>query len=210
MKKILFFFLGIMYLASCNNKNKEAEFDSTKIGEINEIVKTVILEDSLNVLINGKESLLFCEELIKLDIFIPKKSKHNELNSPPPPPPPFRNAISIERLKSIYIENELFFSSTDSLCLLEQKLNPKKLKIEKSLAKNINLTSNEEETNKRKANKYFSYFEMTIPIFSKDKNKAYLELNHYCGGLCGSGVSIMLRKIKGKWKIVDKQETWVS
>ena len=104
----------------------------------------------------------------------------------------------------------MFFTSKDSLCLLQQNLNPKKLKIDKNFAEKLNLTTKEEELNKRKTDRKYNYFEITMPIFSLDKNKAYLEINHYCGGLCGSGKSIFLKKINGKWKIIDKWRTWIS
>jgi hypothetical protein len=208
MKKLILILIVSLSFIKCKNINNETEFEYSQITDINDVVNAVILEDSLNVLKNRKESEMFCEELIKLDIYIPEKIKDNE--PIPPPPPPSFNDISIENLLYYKIENEMFFTSKDSLCLLRQNLNPKKLKIDKNLAEKINLTTKIKEINKRKIGKPYSYFEMTIPIFSLDKNKAYLELNHYCGSLCGSGKSIYLKKINGKWKIVDKWRTWIS
>lgn len=208
MKKLILILLVSLSFTKCKNINTETEFDSSKINEINDVVKTVILEDSLNVLKNGKESIMLCEELIKLEIYFLEKIKDNEL-IPLPPPPSFNN-ISIENLLYYKIENEIFFTSKDSLYLLQQNSNPKKLKIEKNLAEKINLTTKDIEINKRKNHKPYSYYQMTIPIFSFDKKKAYLELNHYCGGLCGSGKSIYLKKINSKWKIIEKWCTWIS
>ncbi|EKT3966161.1 hypothetical protein NTJ12_001216 [Flavobacterium psychrophilum] len=207
MKNILLILLVSFSLTKCKN-NSETKFDSSKIKDINEIVKTVILEDDLNVLKNEKESKMFCEELIKLDIYIPEKRKDNE--PIPPPPPPSFNDISIENLLYYKIENEMFFTSNDSLYLLQQNLNPQKLKIETEVVEKINLTTKEKEGNKRKIGESYNFYEMTIPVFSSDNQKAYLELNHYCGGLCGSGKSIFLKKINSKWKIVDKWRTWIS
>jgi hypothetical protein len=93
MKKILLILLVSLSLTKCKNINNETKIDSSKIKDINEIVKTVILEDSLNVLKSEKESKMFCEELIKLEIYIPEKSKNNEQI-----PPPSFNDISIENL----------------------------------------------------------------------------------------------------------------
>lgn len=207
MKKLLLILLVSLFFTKCKNINNETELDSSKIKDINEIVKTVVLEDSLNVLKNGKEAEKFCRELIKLNIYIPEKRKDNE---PIPLPPRSFNNISIENLLYYKIENEMFFTSKDSLCLLQQNLNPQKLKIEKEVVERINLTTNEKEMNKKKIGESYNFYEMTIPIFSSDKQKAYVELNHYCGGLCGSGRSIFLKKINGKWKIIDKWTTWIS
>lgn len=206
MKKLLLILLVSFSFTKCKN-NKENELDSSKIKDINEIVKTVILEDTLNVLKNEKESGMFCEELVKLDIYIPEKRKDNE--SIPPPPPSFYK-ISIENLLYHKIENEMFFTSVDSIYLLKQNLNTEKLKIKKDIAEKINLTTKEKEINKRENGKSYNFYEMTIPIFSSDNQKAYIELNHYCGGLCGSGKSIFLKKIDGKWKIIEIWRTWIS
>jgi hypothetical protein len=208
MRKILSILLVSLSFVNSKNSKNETEFDSYKIKNSNEIVKTVILEDSLNVLINGTGSGMFCEELIKLDIYIPEKRKDNK--PIPPPPLPSFNDISIKNLLFFKIENEMFFTSKDSLNLLQQNLNPKKLKIERDVVSKINLTTKEKEKNKQKKGESYNYYEMTIPIFSSDNQKAYLQLNHYCSGLCGSGQSIYLKKINGKWKIIDKWLTWIS
>ncbi len=135
-----------MLFANC--KNNKSEFDESEIKEINEIVKIVILEDSLKVLKSENESKMFCENLIKLNIYIPEKRKKNE--PIPPPPPPFFNEASIENLLNEKIENQIFFSTKDSLFLLEQNLKPKELKIENEIIEKINATSKDIEIQKRK------------------------------------------------------------
>lgn len=207
MKKVLLIFLVTLFFTSCKN-NSETNFDSLKIKDVSEILKTVILEDSLNVLKNEKEAKMFCEDLIKLDIYIPEKRKNN--NPIPPPLPSIFNVISLETLLHYKIENELFFNSNDSLYLLQQNINPPKLKIEKEVVEKINLTTIDKEKNKSKIGKPYKFYEMTIPIFSSDNEKAYLELNYYCGRLCGVGLSIFLIKINGQWKIINKRRTWIS
>ena len=206
MKKIFVIVFVCLLFANC--KNYKSKFDNSEIKDINEIVKIVIIEDSLNVLKSESKSKMFCENLIKLDIYIPEKRKHNE-PIPPPLPPSFNN-VSIENLLYYKIDNEIFFTSKDSLFLLEQNLKPKELKIENEIIEKINATSKKIEQEKKKIGKSYNYYEMTIPVFSKDNQNAYLELNHYCGYLCGSGKSIYLKKLNGKWRIVDKWRTWIS
>ena len=206
MKRIFIIVSICLLFANC--KKNKSEFNNSEIKDINEIVNIVIIEDSLNVLKSESESKMFCENLIKLDIYIPEKRKENE--PIPPPPPPSFNDVSIEDLLNDKIENRMFFSSNDSLFLLEQNLKSKELKIENEIIEKINTTSKNIELEKKKNGKSYNYYEMTIPIFSKDNQKAYLELNHFCGHLCGSGKSIYLNKINGKWKIVNKWRTWIS
>jgi len=206
MTKIFIIIFICLLFANC--KKNKSEFENSEIKDINEIVKIVILEDSLNVLKSESESKMFCENFIKLDIYIPEKRKENE--PIPPPPKPSFNDVSIEDLLNNKIENQMFFTSKDSIFLLEQNLKPNKLKIENEIIEKINATSKNIELEKKKIGKSYNYYEMTIPIFSKDKQKAYLELNHYCDGLCGSGKSIYLKMINGKWKIVAKRKSWIS
>ena len=208
MKKILLILLVSLSFTKCKNNSNETEFNSSKIKDINEIVRTVILEDSLKVLKNENESKMFCEELTKLNIYIPEKRKENE-RIPPPPPPSF-NSISIENVMSFKIENQMFFTIKDSLGLLQQNLNPEKFKIEEDIVEKINLTTKEKEIKKKKIGESYNFFEMTIPIFSLNSRKAYVQLSNYCGHLCGHGEAIYLEKINGKWKIVQKYRIWIS
>ena len=205
MKEILRIIIICLLFTNC--KKNESEFDSSEIKNINEIVQSVILEDNLNVLKSKSESKMFCGNLIKLNIYIPEKRKENE---PIPPLSESFNNVSIEKLLYYKIENKMFFTTNDSLFLLKQNLKPNELEIENEIIEKINVTSKKNELEKKKIGKLYNYYEMTIPVFSKDNQKAYLELNHYCGYLCGSGKSIFLKKINGKWKIVDKWRTWIS
>jgi hypothetical protein len=204
MRNILLIFT-FLFILSCKNSESRTELEASKVKDINQIVQAVIIEDSLNVLQNGTDTRMFCQELIKLSVYVPEKTKNGEI--PPPPPTSFKE-VSIGDL--LHYRKSFYFSFKDSLSLLKQNSNPEKFKIDESLAEKINQTTKEKEINKKKMDKPFDFYEMTIPIFSLDNQKAYLELNHHCRGLCGSGISIYLRKINGKWKIVDKRQTWMS
>lgn len=37
-----------------------------------------------------------------------------------------------------------------------------------------------------------------------------LYTNHFCGGLCGGGEYILVRKVNGVWRIVYQPDTWMS
>jgi hypothetical protein len=172
-------------LLSCKNSESKTQIEISKAKDINEIVQAIIIEDSLNVSKKAKDSRMFCEELLKLNIYVPEKPKNGK--TPPPPPPSF-NDVSVEDL--LHYKKSGLFNAKDSLHLLEQNSNPQKFKINKILFEKVNLTTREIEINKRKTGKPFSFYEMTIPVFSRDNQKAFVQLNHYCGGLCGNGVSL--------------------
>ena len=55
-----------------------------------------------------------------------------------------------------------------------------------------------------------SYFSMSVPIFSRDLKKVYIEFNDLCYGLCGSGGYFLLEKINNKWTIIEYQQLWIS
>lgn len=206
MKQLLALLVTLSFL-NCKNNKGEIEFNSQKVKEINEITKTVFLEENYNDSKNEKKSKTLCEELIKVDILIPEKRKSNERI---PPPPPFFKNISIEELLNTKIENEIFFSTKDSLYLLQQNMNPPKFNIDRKMLLGINFTTKENEINKKKLTKSFDFYEMSIPFLSLNNQKAYVILNHYCGRLCGSGKVIYLKKIKGKWNIIETRRTWIS
>jgi hypothetical protein len=43
-----------------------------------------------------------------------------------------------------------------------------------------------------------------------NKTEALLYFERFCGGLCGGGKYVLLRKVDGVWHVVDHRSTWVS
>jgi hypothetical protein len=46
--------------------------------------------------------------------------------------------------------------------------------------------------------------------YSSDGNEAVLNVDHRCGGRCGGGTLVVLRRVGGVWAVVGKRGTWVS
>ncbi|OXA81286.1 hypothetical protein SAMN05444397_10336 [Flavobacterium aquidurense] len=203
MKKIILYIVIIFAFSNCQNKKEETNIASEEIKNINEIVEAIIIQDSLNVFSKSPDSIMFCSQLRRLNIYIPEK-RHDGLTPPAPP-----RGIYITSLLSDKIIGEKF-STQDSLGLLQQNSNPEKLKIENSLIHKLKTTTVEKALKRRKNTKMFRFYEMTIPVFSLDRKNAYVKLDYYCTGLCGSGKAIYLKKLNGKWKIIEKRETWIS
>lgn len=204
MKKITLYTILIIVFCSCQNKKEETNIASEEIKNINEIVEAIIIQDSLNVFSKSEDSTMFCSELRRLNIYIPEK-RNDGLNLPPPP-----QDIYITELINSKIKGESFFSSKDSLYLLEQNSNPEKLKIEKDLVNKLNSTTIEKAIIRNKKVHPFKFYEMTIPVLSLDRQKAYVQLGYHCGSLCGNGKAMYLKKVNGKWKIIEKWKTWIS
>lgn len=197
--------IAFFSILSCNNSERKIEFTPSQVKEINEIVRVILEEDSLEVFRNGKGHEMLCKELIRLNIYIPEKPINNKILIEPP----LYNNISITDLPD-YNKKSTLFKAVDSLYLLKQNLNPDKLEIDPTIVGEVNFTTKDKEINKKKADQPYSYYEMTIPLFSENNQVAYLELNHYCGRLCGSGKSVFLKRINGKWIIVNQWRTWIS
>jgi hypothetical protein len=146
----------------------------------------------------------FCEDLKKITIEVPLKRKDGLIL------PPVPGNRYITDLLNDKVNGRPFFLNADSLAILSQNSNPKKLKITDVLTSKLNSTTVEKEKAKYKVGKRYKYYEMSIPIFSNDKKKAYVELGYHCGPLCGNGDAYFLVKTNGAWKIIKKIGTWIS
>lgn len=204
MKKIILYTVIIFTFSNCQNKKNKTSVAVEQIKDINGIVEAIIIQDSLDVFFKSEDSTMFCSELRKLKISIPEKTKEGLI------PPLSDREIYISDLLYNHPKEEVFFSVNDSLYLLKQNSNPQKLKIERNLLNKLNTTTVEKALIKRKNAEMFWFYQMTIPVFSLDRQKAYAQLDCFCTGLCGSGQAIFLEKINGKWKIIKKRQTWIS
>lgn len=205
MKNLVIMVIFLVAL-SCKKNDEKNRLDSIRIENINQIVKTIIIEDSLRILKTDKNPIELFENLRKLRIYIP--TKEDIKNRYPPPPPP--NFVSIDKLINLKIKGQAFFSNKDSINLINQYKKQDSLKINDEVLRNVISISSEKARSKAEINEGYYFCEITIPLFSKDNKRAYVELAYYCGRLCGGGKSILLEKINGKWTIIKSYETWVS
>lgn len=181
---------------SCKKNEEKTNLDSARIENINQIVKAIIVQDSLRILKTDENPIELFENLKKLRIYVPTK-KDIEIGVPPPPP---TYATSINKIINEKINSKLFFSNKDSLSLINQYPQLDSLKINAEILRTVISISTKKARLKTKTGEGYYFCEMTIPLFSKDNNKAYVELAYYCGRLCGGGKSIFLEKIDGHWK----------
>lgn len=216
MNKSIIKLILLLFILSCNTKYEsekssdkdiilnEKQISPQRVEDINLIVNAIIIQDSLEILKSDDHSNFLSTELRKLPIDIPERQDNGLI----PPPAPGR--IYLSEILNDVINNEVFFSTKDSSNLIAQNSNPSKFEIDKSVLKNINFTTTDKEVKKQKKEDFYRFYAMTIPIFSLDNKKAYVELDYHCGTLCGYGNAIYLKKIRGKWIIVEKVKTWIS
>jgi hypothetical protein len=46
--------------------------------------------------------------------------------------------------------------------------------------------------------------------FNRARDQAVLSYSYFCGGLCAGGVYVLMHKVRGNWRSVSEQPTWVS
>ena len=56
----------------------------------------------------------------------------------------------------------------------------------------------------------FGYFVVSHVGLNLNNTEALVYVEHFCGGLCGGGDYVLMRKVNGAWHVVDNHVTWVS
>jgi len=56
----------------------------------------------------------------------------------------------------------------------------------------------------------FGFFVVSHVGLNLTKTEALLYVDHFCGGLCGGGGYVHMRKVNGMWRVVDIHATWMS
>jgi len=54
------------------------------------------------------------------------------------------------------------------------------------------------------------YFVVSHVGLNLNGTEALLYIDHFCGGLCGGGDYVLMRKVNGVWHVVERHMTWVS
>nr|WP_315238942.1 hypothetical protein [uncultured Flavobacterium sp.] len=205
MKKIPLIF--VLTLLSCNSKKNE---ELIREEESIIIIQTLLEEKGLEMVsdFRTEQKLPICLNLKKVVVKTKcfEETKNNDkISVIKLPEKSFTNIaeVCIEKIcKSRPIDNS-FFLKNDSLNIVNQNETFKAFKIPKSITQKfetIELTKNLKITEK--------YIQFSIPIFSKDNTKAYLEFDHYSDNENSYGNSIYLEKTNGKWKIKYIEGNW--
>ena len=193
--------LIFVLLSACGQKKQVQEYKLPQINDINEVVTEVIRQDNLS-----SEGLDLNCSLSKLKVVF-KKSSNNGLRPRHDP----RIFTLPYYLPEKYSTNSIFLK-IDSLYLLRQNDIFRKFSLDQSFTKLIHLTNESQIKKKSLPNSFVANcrYEITIPIFSRNRTLAYVKLTEACNVLGGSAWAIYLNKIHGRWQIIKQSMLWIG
>ena len=200
--------LIIVMMFGCGSKDCQEEL--RKAETIN-IIKDLLEQKEMNFVSDfpSKEELPICINLkkviVKTNCFeeLPKKRVVTITLSPK------KTYITKDEIcvELIYMSKPIkdgFFLVKDSSDMVHQNECFQSFTIPKSMLKNHKTVEYSKETTRAE-----KYIQFSIPIFSKDNKKAYLEFDHYSRP-DSYGYRLYLEKVNQKWIIKDVQRGWNS
>ena len=202
----LFSITFLFILLGCDTTNPKQTFLPPDKKDINEIVEAVIKQDSSrlkNITVGDPNNVPLSIDLRKIRVILTDTTTDV-------PPPIDHTQVSVFNLFNSLVDSQRFFSRTDSLYFFFQNDSIKTFTIDKTVAEKLAATTTlVEQQQKHDSNQTIRYYDFTIPIFSADNNKAYIEWTTNCSG-CGGATSYYLEKINSKWTVVGWQQRWMN
>lgn len=202
MRKFFFYGLIVFCCLACSNDGNQF-IVADREEDIHAIIETIAKRDS------SYREVKILSSLKRINIILDQHehTPEGELG----PVYDMDKEISIKRLINQNEEIKLF-SETDVNYLASQNDNPDSLSLNKSLLKGLNFIEFKELNVffKRRDFNYPKFVEYTIPFFSKDNTIAFVQEGYHCGGTCGHGREYILKKINGKWVVVEMWGSWIN
>lgn len=200
----LFLISFLLFLLSCGDHISTQTLLPPDKKDINEIIEAVIRKDSLPFVKKhavGSNSIPLLRSLRKVRVIFTDTTSEV-------PPPVDHTTVSVFDLFNSLVDNQRFFNRADSSYFFFQNDTVKVFSIEKKILDKLSVnTTLTEQHGMSDPNKFSPYYDLTIPIFSADNTRAYVEWTTNCIG-CGSATSFYLQKIDSKWKVVGWRKLW--
>jgi hypothetical protein len=214
--QICCFFMGRFLLLACAimiigcKDPLVTEYPVPSKKEINNVLRAVIDQqkiviryDSTGRVVNGADSVFTYNTLdsLPLTINLAKLNVDNyELG---------QYGITFDNLLDTTRPD--LFKSADKSYLYFQNTILKGLKADRAAAPKSRFTNNTWLHNELRDNyKIHPFYNLSIPLFSQDQKKAYVQLETYFGFNLSEGYAFILNKINGRWYIVWQGVTWRS
>lgn len=199
----IYFLIPVLFLAlACQSTTKKTPKAKTHEKKFNysafekdyaEILEAILTHDTyINRLIIIKKSETYIENRFTKDMI------HTAYNEDYPP----GDAIGIRELF-----DHLNYSKKDSIGFLNQTRARDTVYIPQSIAHKYMVKDSNRLTEEER---FLTKLVFHLPILTQDGQKAFVSVDHICGGLCGQGWYFILEKIKGKWKVVKYEDTWIA
>ncbi len=203
MKNFILFFL-VFLLLGCTKKPETKYLEMYEI--INEIIRYNYSDVDLVVLklkSNQKDYTVYNPDsldIIQTALFDKALYSKNLFDF-------FINENMIKSADVDFMYNQI--DSLETYCLDSTRIEKKSiLGTEKKILKENYGVDNIHELLKRmNAN---SYIELSIPLISKDNTKMFIEIEYFCGSLCGSNNLYLFEKSDNKWRIKYILLKWIS
>jgi hypothetical protein len=177
---------------------KQESFNLPNNSEVDSILKVVIFDDSLQIAKNNKFTPI-ANNLLKLRLvdWNPKNGL--------PPRKKFNSLLIHNLIGYNDIPIKFFFPSSDSSFIKFQDRIVNNYRIKTEIFQNLRASEFLNEENKFTTSDASPIYYLTIPIFSSDLKKAYIESTLRCSGLCGKKYKIFLEKHNERWTIVRRE-----
>ncbi|MFK7771599.1 MAG: hypothetical protein AB8F94_05645 [Saprospiraceae bacterium] len=190
-KKFKYSSLWILILISGCFQEQNIYDQSDNLNDIENLISQIIQIDSVE---NNYPDYKIVAVLPK---YIPRKNKDRFK----PKPPPNGDYLFPDLEKEFSELKETKFSSDENIYIKKQEEDSKPIELSEKMF-------GERKTKIDLFQDTYIYF--SIPIFNKSRNLAWIKTGISCGKLCGEGRTLILQKINGKWKIINKKSDWIS
>ncbi|WP_156180712.1 hypothetical protein [Rufibacter radiotolerans] len=199
--------MSLLIFSSCGNeKTVDTKLPLPPEIELHSIIRTIIQEDSLPVLI-GKSGQYSLSAVVNSFRILLDTSNHPVVL--PGEGIRWKDLLSV---KADSLGTSKLFAPEDSayLMLLNSTWLKKRNTIKNLRADGIKVEAllNLEEKLNESPGKATAFYIFSNPVVSKDFSRAYIELAFACDRLCGYGHSYSLKKVDGRWRIVNEEITY--
>jgi hypothetical protein len=138
----------------------------------------------------------------KIVAVLPKYVRRENQDNFKPRPPLSGHYLFPDLEKEFSEMKETNFSSDENIYIKKQEEDSKPIELSEKM-----FGKRKSKIDFKSQNTLLSF---SIPIFNKSRNIAWIKTELVCGELCGEGRTLILQKINGKWKIINKKTDWIS
>lgn len=200
MSRLLFTWFISIGLTSCKHDSGQQEKPDRISSESMAILQTVIRNDSLALSSHNPRARPILAQVEPLHFLNYRIDSGSGIERIPLPP----GFFGVRDLLDLEHNNLPFFTQNDTLFLIQQGLNKQKGLLDSTLIPAHDLTYTLTQSGDKQV------YVLSLPLFSQDSLRAYMQVNQYCRPMCSYGKDFLLEKKDGQWHVVEKEDTWIE